>query len=384
VTDIEAARDLVQDNYLSGVFGGVTIGAYEQIKDIPGVEVAAPVANLGYVHVVGTAYVDLSNHLRDADAELFRVTPTFLAANGLARYPDADRYVYVTANEFDREGRMRVTTIELDGDRERWPCWYYNVDPFGVGDPPAHPFRQRSDALATGESPFDPAIRTSLECYSTRGPLPESARTADQPDDFIGVSVPVSYPVLVAAVDPVQEDALVGLTGAVSEGRYLRAAEEPEQERDGGMTNHRVPVLLATAAFADVGLAVDVQRLDVSSPGELRARLDDGGARAWVSSLDGGQIGQLEVPVADVFERMVRSYGLVFGESAVGFAPSVEEYWTPGAVTYDELTEGWLDIRTRGQQSPDMWPRTLSGYDATVPIDNLATQVREVRRGRAV
>lgn len=376
VSDLEAERNLVQDNYLSGVFGGIALEQYEQLKDIPGVEVAAPVANLGYVHVVGTAYVDLSSYLTGVDAELLRATPTFLAANGLARYPDADRYVYYTANEFDG-GPQGVTTVEVDGETERWPCWYYNVDPYGTGDPPTRPFRQRVDAMVQGESPFDPDVRTSLECYSGHSPAQSSERVADRPDGFFGVSIPIAHPVLVAAVDPEQEDALAGLADTVRDGRYLRPFEEPAVERENGNTYHRVPVLLATEAFADVGLVVDVQRLDTGSPEELRKRLDDGSARPWVAALDGEPSGTIEVPMAGVFERMVRSHGLVFS-AGIGFiGPIVGSYWTPGRVSYSETPDGHLEVQTVGPQPAEVWPPSLD-YDATVPVDNQATQVREV------
>jgi len=46
---IEEKYGLVEANYLSGINGGITITQYETIKAIPGVEVAAPIAMLGYV-----------------------------------------------------------------------------------------------------------------------------------------------------------------------------------------------------------------------------------------------------------------------------------------------------------------------------------------------
>jgi hypothetical protein len=379
VSDLEAERNLVQDNYLSGIFGGITLDQYEQLKDIPGVEVAAPVANLGYVHVVGTAYVDLSDHLTGADAELLRATPSFVTANGLARYRDADRYIYHTSLEFDG-GPQGVTTVEVAGDEERWPCWYFNVDPYGTGDPPTRPFRQRVDAMVQGESPFDPDVRTSLECYSERSPTQAGESTADRPAGFVGVSIPIAFPVLVAAVDPEQENALVGLAGTIRDGRYLRPAEEPAVDREEGVTYHRVPVLLATEAFADVELVVDVRRLDAGAPEELRERLDDGGARPWVASLDGEYSGEVEMPVAEVFERMVRSHGLVFSEGAggIGTGIAVGPYWTPGSVSYSEVPEGNLEVQTVDPQPAGTWPSTPTGHDPTVPIDNQATQVRAV------
>jgi hypothetical protein len=49
VTDIERQYGLVRANHLSGTAGGITLAQWEQIKSIPGVEVAAPIAMLGYL-----------------------------------------------------------------------------------------------------------------------------------------------------------------------------------------------------------------------------------------------------------------------------------------------------------------------------------------------
>ena len=48
-TPIERSERLVRDNYLSGIFGGITVAQYHQIARTPGVGVAAPIAMIGYV-----------------------------------------------------------------------------------------------------------------------------------------------------------------------------------------------------------------------------------------------------------------------------------------------------------------------------------------------
>lgn len=49
VTEIERRYGLVEANHLSGTPGGITFEQYETIKRLPGVEVAAPIAMLGYM-----------------------------------------------------------------------------------------------------------------------------------------------------------------------------------------------------------------------------------------------------------------------------------------------------------------------------------------------
>lgn len=48
-TPLEKQQGLIQQNYLSGVFGGIRFQQCREIKDIPGVEVAAHIANIRYV-----------------------------------------------------------------------------------------------------------------------------------------------------------------------------------------------------------------------------------------------------------------------------------------------------------------------------------------------
>jgi cell division protein FtsX len=48
-SEIEQKYGLVEANHLSGIWGGITFEQYESIRSIPGVEVAAPIAMLGYL-----------------------------------------------------------------------------------------------------------------------------------------------------------------------------------------------------------------------------------------------------------------------------------------------------------------------------------------------
>src|SRR5262245_44432887 len=47
-SSIEDERGLVRPNYLSGQFGGITLDQWERVKQINGVDIAAPIAMLGY------------------------------------------------------------------------------------------------------------------------------------------------------------------------------------------------------------------------------------------------------------------------------------------------------------------------------------------------
>ncbi len=47
-TGLETQTGTVQPNFLSGIYGGITMAQYHQIAQIPGVQVAAPIAMVGY------------------------------------------------------------------------------------------------------------------------------------------------------------------------------------------------------------------------------------------------------------------------------------------------------------------------------------------------
>ena len=69
-TDLEREQGVVRPNFLSGQFGGITMKQYEQIKAISGVEVAAPIAMIGYVAALRFARGETSPLTADIDPNL--------------------------------------------------------------------------------------------------------------------------------------------------------------------------------------------------------------------------------------------------------------------------------------------------------------------------
>ncbi|MEW6233706.1 MAG: hypothetical protein AB1566_15540, partial [Chloroflexota bacterium] len=89
---IEEEYGLVEANYLSGIAGGITITQYEAIKAIPGVEVAAPIATLGYVFET----VPINNLGLLTDRGVYRLEETLTIDDGARLYLNSrDRYYYV-------------------------------------------------------------------------------------------------------------------------------------------------------------------------------------------------------------------------------------------------------------------------------------------------
>ncbi|MFJ8113754.1 FtsX-like permease family protein [Streptomyces sp. NPDC096132] len=369
-TDIEKDRGLVEANFLSGVFGGITLGQYEHIKSLAGVETAAPVANIGYLMVQSTVPVDVSA-FRDSDipAQLLRLTPSLKA--GLGTYPMADQYVYLTRNPIVTYKKWNeAETIwpdlqhEIAGDEKYAVCWFYNEDKNGdtfdiLGERLPQPLFVWNPVPKTA---FTPDARSRMTC------VPGDGKATAQ--------IPVAYPVLLSAIDPAAEDQLVGLGGAITSGRMLTDKDKPfwgpdafdqnpvESERQ---HDYQVPVILSSRTLTAGTLDSTVQRLDVDDPAALPAKLASPQAHDYVNGLRGSVAGEVTADLATGFRSVRYADGLVADLS-----------WTVGPVDYN-TTEDGLTVRARPAQPPGLW-NTNYENDLTpnVPEENTGTQFREV------
>lgn len=93
---LERQRGLVRNNFETGIFGGITRSQWQDVLAVPGVEVAAPVAYLGWVANLIRLQVPVGRFLRAAPGSVFRVRSTFVA-NGLSSYPGPSAYLYAPA-----------------------------------------------------------------------------------------------------------------------------------------------------------------------------------------------------------------------------------------------------------------------------------------------
>jgi putative ABC transport system permease protein len=96
-SSLESATGTVQPDFLSGIYGGITMAQWHQITKIAGVQVAAPIAMVGYAFM----YAGFPVWLPAADVaqpgrQLYRVSTTWVSANGATRVPQPASYVYVT------------------------------------------------------------------------------------------------------------------------------------------------------------------------------------------------------------------------------------------------------------------------------------------------
>src|SRR6201992_2935272 len=140
---LEARTGTVQPNFLSGLYGGITMADYRQIQRLPGVDVAAPVAMVGYSLPIQPVAVPLpASSLSRSGRQLFRYDTTWGDADGTTRIHQPASYAYLTSgtlstdNEtgaaYEAQGRARVRVCPAQGratspfgpaaQAETW-CW---------------------------------------------------------------------------------------------------------------------------------------------------------------------------------------------------------------------------------------------------------------------
>ncbi|MGH9071879.1 MAG: hypothetical protein ACRDX8_12110, partial [Acidimicrobiales bacterium] len=195
-THLEATRHLIAENYLSGLFGGITTAQWHEILHTAGVSVAAPIANVGYVLLY--ADVNLPVPVNRDPVQLYRVKVTWRTYNGLAHFPGAVDYVYV--NRVDPFlNVMPYGPVQVPrGGNTLDVCIHY------VASEPSTPL-----------APFD-----WLSCFSTRNPGASSL-----PGKPPGAIVFFQFPLLVTGIDPHQEALLLHLPSTVVADRYLKEGE---------------------------------------------------------------------------------------------------------------------------------------------------------------
>jgi len=224
-SDIERDYDLVQANHLSGIGGGITFDQYEAIRSIPGVEVAAPIAMLSWLGLV------VITSGREGQLPLL-TQPGFYRVDTALNVNDGLKEHRITLHEY-------------------------------------HYLPSESFPLSLAE-----AIELSAHrLYVIRA-------------DHNGFAVYFKYrlPLLLAAIDPDQEDALVGLSRSIVHGSYFSSRTVPRTfsgspEKGENIHSLYIPVLVNIHSYTQVGVEVSVYRLPLRPDNAtFQSILEEGGA----------------------------------------------------------------------------------------------------------
>ncbi len=316
-TSLEQSQGLVRGDFLSGIFGGITTAQYEKVKDLPGVQVAAPVEMLGYIAPDVDQYVDVTG-LLSITTPVVKASTTWTTDRGTSQIPDAAQYAYLTPNQL---------TLQLgagpsgDGffEQESRPSGDVKVCP---GEPNQSPFTEP----------------TPLWCWSSQWKYFGGNTTGlgDTKPNRQYVGVNWHAPALIAAIDPVAE---AELDKAVVSGRYLRESDRTVKAMpDPTGMSQTMPVIAASGTSVDLSSVTRVMAVSPAAAAAVQHGAD-------LSTLDKLTVG---APAGPVIARQ-SSQGAYRQFLTQLFTPQSDNptvnagftvYWTGSPVTYQTSPAG--------------------------------------------
>ncbi|WP_330452197.1 MULTISPECIES: FtsX-like permease family protein [unclassified Streptomyces] len=321
---LESRANLVSSTALAGLSGGITSRQWRQVLDIPGVDVAAPVAVVGYTLQTVQLPVDLTEHLKpEGGPQLFRVSTTRTSERGLTEIPTGESYVYVTDRPLhDRKNRSEgdpVGQSAPDGSVVQICGMSDSPNPV---DPETNRYARPVATLACGSTNRD-------NTYNAAGAASPAARPANRGTPAAGTTlVPWSMPFLVQAVDPVQEARLAGLDRAVDKGRYFAPGQKPVTGRQKGSSEPftKIPVLLAGRTAIEEQLHLEVSELPAADAARVAAGQNTETLGSALPRAAGTPVSRTTFAAQDAHRRLIDSLGSS-STGAAGGATADTQIW---------------------------------------------------------
>ncbi|SIQ11321.1 FtsX-like permease family protein [Micromonospora avicenniae] len=365
-TPLEAERGLVRPNYLSGHFGGITTEQYEQVKAVAGIDVAAPIAMLGYSTTPLLTPLDLTDAVdRSLDRQVIRVEPAFAAERGLSSAPGKPRYVYVTKHPliYPRQDVPTTSDSVRYSDGHSYPVppecrgpAAREVLPGGRTVAICNPGEGVLGAVGTYSERDHwsvDAIRllpdgrfeglTALVTDSNNYPDPSTA-------DRLVVAYQLTVPLLLAAVDPAAEHRLIGLADAVVAGRALHPGDTVKVTPDPKVPGYEVPVLVTSRPFIDESLTARFTRLaGVSPAGVPGADLEKTLGRVGGTPAGAGRY-DVATGYRALLDKGIAQFGCCIGQ--------LQRIVQSADVQYDRLPDGTLRARPQPAGAPEVYGGT--------------------------
>lgn len=237
---LERRDGLVQAGFLSGVRGGISLAQWRTIQKIPGVQVAAPVAVIGYVIPHLGVSVNLPHVVEATPGRvLLRGEQTWHTDAGASTVVARPSFAYVTP----KQTSSRFTSgVEVT--RERG------------ADGTVHVIcRYPSNGVWTVQSG-----PTEAGCL----PRTEYLRLARQHQLVSALDVTFPFPFLIEAIDPASEAKLAGLKGAMVSGQYLEPTPQRTRKTVGRLAA-AVPVIVAAEPATHLSVDWQVKKLPAAA-----------------------------------------------------------------------------------------------------------------------
>ncbi len=297
----DSGRRLLEPNFLSGQPGGITMEQYETISALQGVEVAAPIAMVGHFPIGFRTW-----------AKPVLVQPE----SPWAIYKDVRT---VTVNDGARTFRTSDVTYTIHDRR----------DIFGV-DPENGAYLMNPDGAKY-------TIASLLPNPVSRNPEKTRIMGRNFCVDNEGNPSPHTYNaefdlyLLVAGIDPRQEQALVGIADAVLEGRYLTDRDSP---RLAGRRNDEwlIPVLFNLNSFRDIEVETVTYSLIIPPEDELPERLESQGLE-YLRNLQSSELQANFESLIDEYENDLQA--ILRRDGVIGYLGGMFwEYIQPSPINY--------------------------------------------------
>jgi putative ABC transport system permease protein len=344
-TALEARTGTVQPDFLSGIYGGITMAQYHRIQQIPGVQVAAPIAMLGYslLRVLIPVLLPRADYSRPG-RQLYRYTTTWVSAGGTTRIAQPASFLYLTPNRIVSQSSGAYSEALPHGSM-------VTVCP--------------ASGYAPSNNPFGIAAQSSSWCWSKINGSAGSFQGGPKHGAF--ATVDWSLPVLMAAIDPAAEAKLGKLNLAITSGRYLAENAGEEQAPNGETT---FPVLAAASSGIDEYAVTRIQRLAApAAPPMLSAP-----AMAKEAAAPGQTVLITRISAQQAYRQ-----ALVTTTNLNAYEP-IRGYWTAGPMLYRRNAKGILTpILVHNPLSVWQSGETLTTLLAP-PMDETDNQYRALRR----
>lgn len=253
-SSVEKDQGLIEPGFLSGTYGGITLKQWHRIQHLSGIEVAAPIAMVGYAAPSFSIPVRVERALPAHGDGVARIQVQWTADQGLTKVEAPPDFVFVTDRSLrPREGTAHGGHWAIDGATTRG----------GVCPPPPQLVGPPAESAAKRDSIVLCASRDGSGDHDLWGGLPGKQ---------IGMVVDFPYPFLIAAVDPASERALDGLGSDLVSGKGLAGAPL-RSDKAYGAAGASVPVLVADAPQTSLDATITVS--SVTDPAAVTTVLSD-------------------------------------------------------------------------------------------------------------
>jgi len=291
LTEIEGAQGLVRPNYVSALGGGgITVAQLAAIRQLPSVDVAAPIAISGYAfwRLQGIGVVLPRPKVGDP-VQVYRISVRETADAGASTYPIQVHYLVVSSTGWFKVN-PRTLRGELTADGIHMTC---------------------ASTAVTGDE---------VSCWAPNQCFGDTCGPAEDPP---GYGLEMLQPVLVAGIDPIAEAKLAGLDRCLVGGRYLDVRDVPQAAPDRDPPGTVLPALVSDRSFIDATMTATLDQ--AADPKPIVRGTDPERVAGWTHS------GRVDQTVDSLYHQYLAQVG-----------QEVDEWplWSAGDVAYTQEEGG--------------------------------------------